>query len=130
MFTCIKQLQNVKQHFNFARTKTFCNATRTRYGAKQLYNGSSYSSVDGKSIASAFSMKTHSIIQPIYLLSSNMWVAVCRKRLHYSYTYWIFLRKANRTKNRTGWCSLLSNNFRMQNSISTLQVHFRKHSQI
>lgn len=38
------------------KPETFCDATRTRYEAKQLYNGSS---VNGKSIASAFSMKIH-----------------------------------------------------------------------
>lgn len=41
------------------KPETFCDATRTRYEGNQLYNWSSYSSVDGKSIPSAFLMKTH-----------------------------------------------------------------------
>lgn len=34
--------------------ETFCDATTARYENKPLYNGSSYSSVDGKSIPSAY----------------------------------------------------------------------------
>lgn len=65
------------------KPEAFCDATRTRYEGNQLYYGSSYSSVDGKSIPSAFLMKTHRYRYGLCDLIAN-WKCKCKRVLFLS----------------------------------------------
>lgn len=65
------------------KPETFCDATRTRYEGNQLYYGSSYSSGDGKSIPSAFLMKTHRYRYGLCDLIAN-WKCKCKRVLFLS----------------------------------------------